>query len=105
MDGAERAGCVGSELPLRRVANAGRPRLDRWVEREWRPGVATPNLDIEIFEPWYHDEPDRPYITAAPSLANPGETIYVESTYADEIDASCSSAAAPALIPSTPTSG
>jgi hypothetical protein len=49
------------------------------------PGVGNRNLDIETFEPWYHCAPDRPYVTAAPSLAYPGETVYVESTYADQI--------------------
>lgn len=43
------------------------------------------NLDIEIFKPWYADLPDRPYITAAPSLAYPGETVLVKSTFANEI--------------------
>ncbi|MDD9381284.1 galactose oxidase early set domain-containing protein [Streptomyces sp. ZAF1911] len=44
------------------------------------------NLDIGLFEPWYHGHPDRPYITAAPSLACPGETIAVETTFASQID-------------------
>jgi hypothetical protein len=43
------------------------------------------NLDIEIFEPWYANLPGRPYINAAPSLAYPGETVVVKSTFADEI--------------------
>ncbi len=49
-------------------------------------GPAARNLDIELFEPWYYGDPGRPHITAAPSLAYPGETIYMESTFADEIE-------------------
>jgi hypothetical protein len=49
-------------------------------------GMAARNLNIEIFEPWYHGQPGRPFVTAAPSLAYPGETIYLESTYASEIE-------------------
>jgi hypothetical protein len=49
-------------------------------------GLAARNLDIELFEPWYYSDPGRPHITAAPSLAYPGETIYVESTFAGEIE-------------------
>ena len=44
------------------------------------------NLDIEIYEPWYFGNPDRPYITSAPSLAYPGHTILVKSTFAKEIE-------------------
>ncbi|MFD9903509.1 galactose oxidase-like domain-containing protein [Streptomyces sp. NPDC059063] len=46
------------------------------------------NLDIEIFEPWYHAVPEteRPYITKAPSLLYPGTTVPIEGTYAEEID-------------------
>ena len=43
------------------------------------------NLDIEIYSPWYVSQPGRPFITAAPSLAYPGETILVRSTFAKEI--------------------
>lgn len=60
-----------------------------WIagsDRDAGRGLAARNLDIEIFEPWYYGNPDRPYITAAPSLAYPGETIYLESTYASEIE-------------------
>jgi hypothetical protein len=49
-------------------------------------GIAHRNLDIEIFEPWYYGNPDRPYVTDAPSLARPGETIEVTSTFANEIE-------------------
>jgi hypothetical protein len=49
-------------------------------------GLAARNLDIAIFAPWYHGDPGRPYITAAPSLAYPGETIFLRSTYAAEIE-------------------
>lgn len=49
-------------------------------------GIATRNTDIEIFEPWYHGDPGRPYITDAPSLAPAGQTITIKSTFADEIE-------------------
>jgi hypothetical protein len=50
------------------------------------PGLENANLDIDVYAPWYHDDPERPHVTAAPSLAQPGETIYVRSTHADEIE-------------------
>jgi hypothetical protein len=50
------------------------------------PGIATRNLDIEIFEPWYWGNPDRPYINDAPSLAYPGTKIQISSTFANEIE-------------------
>lgn len=53
------------------------------------PPVGNPdarNLDIEIYEPWYHGDPGRPHITAAPSLAYPGSTVLVKSTFAKEIE-------------------
>ena len=49
-------------------------------------GLGARNLNTEIFAPWYYGDPDRPYIKAAPSLAYPNETIYVESTHAKEIE-------------------
>jgi hypothetical protein len=49
-------------------------------------GVATRNLDIEIYEPWYHGDPGRPYITDAPSLAYAGQTVTIKSTFANEIE-------------------
>jgi hypothetical protein len=59
-----------------------------------RPGGGEPppgnednrNLDIEIYEPWYFADPGRPFITAAPSLAYPGDTILVKTTFATEIE-------------------
>jgi hypothetical protein len=49
-------------------------------------GVANRNLDIEIFEPWYHGNPDRPFITDAPSLTSAGKTIEISTTFANEIE-------------------
>ena len=49
------------------------------------PRADARNLDIEIYEPWYFALPGRPYINAAPSLAHPGETILIRSTFAKEI--------------------
>ena len=49
-------------------------------------GAAKRNLDIEIYEPWYHGDPGRPYITDAPSLAYAGQTIKIKSTFANEIE-------------------
>lgn len=49
-------------------------------------GLENANLDIDVYAPWYHGDPGRPHVTAAPSLAYPGETIYVESTHAAEIE-------------------
>jgi hypothetical protein len=43
------------------------------------------NLDIDVYEPWYHGNPRRPFIKAAPSLAYPGESIIVKSTFANKI--------------------
>jgi hypothetical protein len=42
-------------------------------------------LDIDLYEPWYHGNPRRPFVKAAPSLAYPKETVVVRSTFADEI--------------------
>jgi hypothetical protein len=49
-------------------------------------GPAARNLDIDIYEPWYCSDPGRPHIKAAPSLMYPGDTFYLESTFAKEIE-------------------
>lgn len=59
-----------------------------WVagsDKDASPGLAARNLDIDIYEPWYHGNPNRPFVKAAPSLAYPNESIVVKSTFADEI--------------------
>ena len=59
-----------------------------WVagsDKDASPGLAARNLDIDIYQPWYHGNPKRPFIKGAPSLAYPGESIVVKSTDADEI--------------------
>jgi hypothetical protein len=55
-------------------------------DRDAGRGPSARNLDIDIYEPWYHGDPGRPFIKAAPSLAYPGETIYLESTFASEVE-------------------
>jgi|SRR5215212_876855 len=74
-------------MPDGRVWTAG-------SDHDARPGAGEPppgnddyrNLDIEIYEPWYFADPGRPFITAAPSLAYPGDTILVQSTFANDIE-------------------
>jgi hypothetical protein len=59
-----------------------------WVagsDKDASPGMAARILDIDIYAPWYHGNPGRPFVTAAPSLAYPGESVVVKSTFADEI--------------------
>lgn len=59
-----------------------------WVagsDKDANPGLAARNLDVDIYQPWYHGNPNRPFIKAAPSLAYPGESIVVRSTFPDEI--------------------
>jgi hypothetical protein len=51
-----------------------------------KDGVDNANLDIDLFAPWYHGNPDRPEITDAPSWAATHETFEVRSTFADEIE-------------------
>lgn len=73
-------------MPDGRVWTAGSDHDARSGAGEPPPGNDDArNLDIEIYEPWYFAEPGRPFITAAPSLAYPGETILVKSTFAGEI--------------------
>jgi hypothetical protein len=49
-------------------------------------GVENANLDIDLFEPWYHGNPGRPEITSAPSWSMPQETLEIHSTFAEHID-------------------
>ncbi|MDP9687696.1 UNVERIFIED_ORG: hypothetical protein J2W82_001352 [Pseudomonas mohnii] len=59
-----------------------------WVagsDHDGNPGMDARVLDIDIYAPWYHGNPRRPSVTAAPSLAYPGETIVVKTTNADEM--------------------
>ncbi len=49
-------------------------------------GVENANLDIDLYEPWYHGNPGRPEITNAPSWVKPGEMIEVRTTFAEDID-------------------
>jgi hypothetical protein len=59
-----------------------------WVagsDKDASPGMAARNLDIDVYAPWYHGNPRRPFIGGAPSLAYPRESVVVKSTFADEI--------------------
>jgi hypothetical protein len=74
-------------MPDGRVWTAGSDHDARTGGGEPPPGNDDArNLDIEIYEPWYFADPGRPFITAAPSLAYPGDTILVKSTFANEIE-------------------
>jgi hypothetical protein len=78
-NGARNYHSVALLMPDGRVWSAG-------SSMNHKHGVQNANLDIDLFAPWYHGNPNRPEITAAPSWTKPQESIVIRSTFAEHID-------------------
>jgi hypothetical protein len=55
-------------------------------DRDAAPGISAANLQIEIYEPWYVNEPNRPTILGVPDRWKSGETIDVFTDQASNTD-------------------